>query len=64
MKVHCAGERKARKQESKRIQVRWIEGSMVFFSHFARLSAAERFRDRLIAKHHVKFAEVVVPTQQ
>lgn len=63
MKVHCAGERKARKYETKSIQVRWIEGNMVFFSYFARMTAAENFRDRLIQKHHVKFAEVVTPTK-
>jgi hypothetical protein len=61
MKVHVDGGRKVRKQESKRIQVRWIEGNMVFFSHFARLKAAEGFCQRLIEKHHVKFAEVVQP---
>jgi hypothetical protein len=42
--------RKARKPESRRYEVRWIEGSMIFFRWFCRSNAALNFAKDLKAE--------------
>jgi hypothetical protein len=42
--------RKARKPESRRVEVRWIEGDMIFMRWFCRTNAAKRFAADLQAE--------------